>query len=161
VERSVDATRLREAGSGFASLAERHHVAGLIALPLDGRTGRLGVLALARLNGGAFTKAEFEFAGTAASFVGLMVEDGLLVRSVGTDVRLRWREDRSAIQEALSQREREVLALIGRGHTNREIAEELVLSVRTVEWHRARIQWKLGVTRRAELVEAARTLGVQ
>lgn len=161
VEARVDPARMREAGSGFASLAARHGIAGLIAVPLDARTGRLGVLAFARLNDGAFTRAEFGFAQTAARFVGLLVEDGLLVRTVGSDVRLRWQEERSAIQEVLSQREKEVLALIGRGNTNREIADELVLSVRTVEWHRARIQWKLGVTRRAELVEAARALSAQ
>lgn len=61
---------------------------------------------------------------------------------------------------ALSARERGVLALLARGHTNREIAEHLVLSVRTVEWHRARIQWKLGVTGRAALVVRARELGL-
>jgi DNA-binding CsgD family transcriptional regulator len=56
----------------------------------------------------------------------------------------------------LSGRESEVLALLAVGHTNREIAEQLILSVRTVEWHRARIQWKLGVSGRAALVEQAR-----
>jgi two-component system, NarL family, response regulator NreC len=53
----------------------------------------------------------------------------------------------------LTVRELEVLRLIALGHTNREIAERLFLSVRTVEGHRARIQHKLGRSRRSDLVE--------
>ncbi len=52
----------------------------------------------------------------------------------------------------LSQREAEVLRLIALGHTNSEIAEQLFLSVRTVETHRSHIQQKLGLSTRAELV---------
>ena len=55
----------------------------------------------------------------------------------------------------LSEREIEVLRLIALGHTNNEIAEQLYLSVRTVETHRARIQQKLGFSTRAELVRYA------
>jgi two-component system response regulator NreC len=55
----------------------------------------------------------------------------------------------------LSEREVEVLRLIGLGHTNAEIAEQLYLSVRTVESHRAHIQQKLGRTSRSELVRYA------
>jgi two-component system, NarL family, response regulator NreC len=53
----------------------------------------------------------------------------------------------------LTERELEVLRLIARGLTNREIAERLYLSVRTVEGHRARIQRKLGRSRRSDLVQ--------
>ena len=45
----------------------------------------------------------------------------------------------------LSPRETEVLRLMALGHTNREIGEQLSLSVRTVETHRAHIQQKLGL----------------
>jgi two-component system, NarL family, response regulator NreC len=55
----------------------------------------------------------------------------------------------------LSERELEVLRLIALGHTNSEIAQQLALSVRTIESHRARIQQKLGVSTRAELVRYA------
>jgi two-component system response regulator NreC len=55
----------------------------------------------------------------------------------------------------LSAREVEVLRLIALGHTNAEIAEQLHLSVRTVEYHRAHIQQKLGRSSRAELVRYA------
>jgi two-component system response regulator NreC len=53
----------------------------------------------------------------------------------------------------LTEREVEVLRLIARGHTNREVAERLFLSIRTVESHRARIQRKLGRSSRSDLVE--------
>jgi DNA-binding CsgD family transcriptional regulator len=55
----------------------------------------------------------------------------------------------------LSEREKEVLALLAMGYTNKEVAERLYLSVRTVESHRARIQRKLLVSSRAELVRHA------
>lgn len=52
----------------------------------------------------------------------------------------------------LSEREVEVLMLIARGFTNTEIAEQLYLSVRTVETHRSHIQQKLRLSSRSELV---------
>jgi two-component system response regulator NreC len=55
-------------------------------------------------------------------------------------------------REELSTREREVLHLLALGHTNPEIATILVVSVRTVETHRARILEKLHLSTRAELV---------
>jgi two-component system, NarL family, response regulator NreC len=56
---------------------------------------------------------------------------------------------------ALSRRETEVLRLIALGYTSVEIAEQLDLSPRTIETHRARIHRKLGVRRRSELVQYA------
>jgi two-component system response regulator NreC len=55
----------------------------------------------------------------------------------------------------LSDRELEVLRLIALGHTNSEIANQLFLSTRTVETHRAHIQQKIRRTSRAELVRYA------
>lgn len=57
--------------------------------------------------------------------------------------------------DGLSEREVEVLRMIGLGHTNAEIARSLFLSVRTVETHRAHIQQKLGLGSRSELVRYA------
>lgn len=57
--------------------------------------------------------------------------------------------------DGLTEREAEVLRLIALGHTNKEIGEQLFLSVRTVESHRARIQQKLGLQSRADLVAYA------
>ena len=60
----------------------------------------------------------------------------------------------------LSPREVQVLRLIALGHTNGEIADSLVLSVRTVESHRAHILQKTSRTTRAELVAYARERGL-
>jgi two-component system response regulator NreC len=57
--------------------------------------------------------------------------------------------------DGLSDRELEILRLIALGFTNSQVAEELFLSVRTVETHRAHIQQKLGLADRAELVRYA------
>ena len=65
------------------------------------------------------------------------------------------RAARSHSTDDISQRETEVLRLIALGHTNAEIAQELSLSIRTIESHRANIQAKLGAGSRAELVRYA------
>lgn len=57
--------------------------------------------------------------------------------------------------QVLSSRETEVLRLMALGHTNREIGEQLDLSIRTVETHRSHIQQKLSLTTRAELTRYA------
>ena len=69
--------------------------------------------------------------------------------------RLAAEPESSGPSSDLSEREIEVLRLISLGHTNSEIAEQLFLSVRTVESHRAHIQQKLGLSTRAELVKYA------
>jgi len=55
----------------------------------------------------------------------------------------------------LTAREVEILGLIALGFMNPEIADKLVLSVRTVETHRSNIQRKAGVSTRAELIAYA------
>jgi DNA-binding NarL/FixJ family response regulator len=60
----------------------------------------------------------------------------------------------------LSEREREVLALLARGYTNQEIASRLYVSVRTVESHRAHILTKLRLSTRADLVNYALESGL-
>ena len=55
----------------------------------------------------------------------------------------------------LTERELEILRLIALGHTNAEIGDQLFLSVRTIESHRAHIQQKTSRTTRAELVRYA------
>lgn len=60
----------------------------------------------------------------------------------------------------LSPRETEVLRLLALGHTNREIAGALDLSVRTVETHRAHVQQKLGLGSRPELTRYALANGI-
>ena len=57
--------------------------------------------------------------------------------------------------DGITRREREVLALVARGHSNQDIARELVLSVRTVERHIANIYDKIGATGRSARAAAA------
>ena len=60
----------------------------------------------------------------------------------------------------LSRREREVLDLIAEGHTNREIAERLFISERTVHIHVGKVLAKLGVSGRVEAAAVAIRLGL-
>ena len=69
-------------------------------------------------------------------------------------------ERRRAVEDPLSDREREVLRLLALGHTNQEIAEMLFISVRTAETHRAHILQKLQLGSRAELVRYALAEGM-
>lgn len=64
-------------------------------------------------------------------------------------------EESSEIAEELTPREREVLAHIGEGLTNQEIAEKLVISVKTVDRHRENITRKLNIHNRASLIKYA------
>lgn len=61
----------------------------------------------------------------------------------------------SSAAEALTAREREVLVYIAEGDTNREIAEKLVISPKTVDRHRENIMRKLNLHNRVELVRYA------
>lgn len=61
---------------------------------------------------------------------------------------------------ALSEREREVIALVARGLTNREIAEALVISEKTARNHVSNILDKLGLTRRGEAAAYAVRHGI-
>lgn len=61
---------------------------------------------------------------------------------------------------SLSEREQDVLRLVALGHTSREIADKLDLSVKTVETYRARGMEKLGLNSRAALVRFALAHGV-
>jgi two-component system, NarL family, response regulator NreC len=71
------------------------------------------------------------------------------------DLGARLAAETTGVQDDLSQRELEILRYIALGHTNVEIAEQLFISVRTVESHRAHIQQKLRVSKRSELVRYA------
>ncbi len=61
--------------------------------------------------------------------------------------------------EALTPRERDILDGIAKGYANKRIADELGLSVRTVESHRLNLKRKLGIEGQAELVKFAVELG--
>jgi LuxR family transcriptional regulator, maltose regulon positive regulatory protein len=64
------------------------------------------------------------------------------------------------LPEQLSRREQEVLQLIAKGLTNQQIAERLVISIRTVKKHVENIHGKLGVQSRTQAAARARELGL-
>ncbi len=70
---------------------------------------------------------------------------------------LKERRDRPSIADTkpLSEQEKRVLSLIAMGHSNAEIAEQLVVSTRTVETYKYRIMDKLNTKKRADLVKYA------
>jgi DNA-binding CsgD family transcriptional regulator len=70
---------------------------------------------------------------------------------VGTDVQT---------SSSLSKRERQVLALIAQGRTDREIGEKLFISPNTVRSHLDRVREKTGLRKRAELTRLALELGI-
>jgi two-component system response regulator NreC len=87
---------------------------------------------------------------------GSYVHPALGARMVAAEAK----ERAAAEADPLSEREREVLRLLALGHTNQEIAEQLYISVRTAESHRAHIMQKLRLTTRAELVRYALSHGL-
>ena len=62
--------------------------------------------------------------------------------------------------DRLTAREREILKLIADGHTSREIAEKLLVSLKTVLGHRTKIMDKLDIHNRTELIKYAMRKGL-
>jgi two-component system response regulator NreC len=60
----------------------------------------------------------------------------------------------------LSDRERQVLKLVAEGFSSRDIAEQIFVSVKTVETYRRRLAEKLGLESRADIVRYALDLGL-
>jgi DNA-binding CsgD family transcriptional regulator len=75
-------------------------------------------------------------------------------RKLGVRVPAKGGRSRSNGSHGLSRRELEVATLVIEGYTNQQIAEKLVLSIRTVETHLSHVFTKLGVTSRVNLVKA-------
>lgn len=114
------------------------------------RTGRGDLLALwilgAEASGDLLDRADLEAFARLGALAELQLERSRTHRVgiVARDV------------DILTEREQEVFALLARGCSNREIAEELIISVRTAETHVERILRKLGVENRAQAMLAAR-----
>jgi DNA-binding NarL/FixJ family response regulator len=72
----------------------------------------------------------------------------------------RLRRGESLPPHPLTSREEEVVKLIAEGHSSKEIAEELTISLKTVERHRANILEKLGMRDRTELTRYAIRVGL-
>jgi len=85
----------------------------------------------------------------------VLVDDYLRLKKASETVAAR-----ASAADPLTARERQVLTLIAHGYSNHEIAERLTVSVKTVETHKARLQEKLGLRTRAELVRYALQRGL-
>ncbi|KWX00490.1 regulator [Carbonactinospora thermoautotrophica] len=72
----------------------------------------------------------------------------------------RAREGDSIPAKAITVREEEILKLVAEGHSSKEIADILVISVKTVERHRANLLQKLGLRDRLELTRYAIRAGL-
>lgn len=86
-------------------------------------------------------------------------EDGASPHGITPRVPILGRPHRMPNPNGLTERETEVLHLIARGHTNGEIADELSLSVRTVERHIGNLYGKIGARGRADATAYALTRG--
>ncbi len=60
----------------------------------------------------------------------------------------------------LTQREHEILSLIAKGHSNKEIADKLFISLNTIKTHSSRLFEKLGVNRRTQAVQKGKELRI-
>ena len=130
------------------ALRERHIEVPVVVLTAHGDVAT----ARAALKNGAF------------DFLEKPIDDAMLLDVLHNALRVD-RERRGAAAaraatdrrlERLTQREREILALIARGHQNREVAAQLGISARTVEVHKARIMEKLECHSFAELLQVDR-----
>ena len=112
-------------------------------------------MAVAALKKGAFDFVEKPF------------DDNLLVSRVIEALELDARRQQSAASsggiaqrlQALTERERQVMDLVLAGKLNKVIADELAISMRTVEVHRARLFEKMGVRSAVELAQLLKTFG--
>jgi DNA-binding NarL/FixJ family response regulator len=88
--------------------------------------------------------------------------DSFLYPSVASELIKDYRSHAqvSDSHDQLTAREREVLKLIAEGHTSREIAEMLFISLKTVMGHRTKIMDKLGIHNRTELIKYAMRKGL-
>ncbi|MET3196876.1 DNA-binding NarL/FixJ family response regulator [Bacillus sp. OAE603] len=69
-------------------------------------------------------------------------------------------EGHTSSYEILSEREKEILVWIARGYSNKDIAEQLVISVKTVETHKSNLMDKIGLRSRPDIVRYALQKGL-
>ena len=136
----------------FESLVERELVD---VMPVIFLTGHADVpTAVDMVKRGAFDFCEKPFSDNA------LVDriEQAIARSAQVLAARRARQQMQARLADLTQRERDVMALVAKGLPNKLIADELDISVRTVEVHRARVFDKMNVKSAVELANALREL---
>ena len=90
----------------------------------------------------------------------IQIGDLTLVFEIQGKETMKMDAGRGQSPDGLSAREAEILACIARGKTNADVADELVLSVRTVERHLTNIYAKIGARNRSEATAYAHTRGI-
>ncbi|HMO45480.1 MAG TPA: LuxR C-terminal-related transcriptional regulator [Rubrivivax sp.] len=145
---------VRMPGTSGLELFERLAEAGLLAaLPVIFLSGHGDVpMAVAAVKRGAFDFVEKPFSNNA------LVDrvEQALQRSAADLARRRERRAQAQRLAELTEREQEVMRLVIAGHPNKRIADELGISVRTVEVHRARVFEKMDVKSAVELANRLR-----
>ncbi len=146
---------MRMPGTSGLVLFERLAARGLLPLlPILFLTGHGDVpTAVAAVKRGAFDFVEKPFSNN--SLVD-RIEQALHVSAQALLARRQQQQAARALAE-LTEREREVMRLVIEGRPNKLIADELAISVRTVEVHRARVFEKLNVKSAVELANKLRT----
>lgn len=117
------------------------------------------------LNAGAAGYILKETASTELIWAIKTVNDGLAYLSPAMtqtliQERLEHKDSSSKIKDVLTPREQEIFKLLADGLSNNEIAEKLVISLKTVQTHRAHIMEKLNLNNRTELVKYAIRQGI-
>lgn len=113
---------------------------------------RLAITSVAQ--GGAFL-----YPGLAKALIRTYLENPPAAPRASSDTRETSSESATALH-ALTPREMEVLKLVAEGYTNQEIADQLVLSIKTVQAHRANLMEKLGLQNVTHLVRFAVRAGL-
>ena len=94
-----------------------------------------------------------------SAYVSPGVTRGLVYQALGASTEAQY-QPRPVQSVTLSLRQREVLQLVAEGKSNKEIASTINVTVKTIEFHKARISKELGVHTTAELTKQAITLGL-
>jgi DNA-binding CsgD family transcriptional regulator len=152
----AEATALASVDLPHPRLAVLVEAATRWAAVLDGSAGASDVITTA----GSLAALGFAWEGaTLAGAAALRTtdpEDARALLACGRELRVADQPDEQTDAGPLSEREREVAALVVEGLTHKEIGARLFVSAKTVEHHVAKIRQKLGVTSRAELLAALR-----
>lgn len=163
-------------GAGFTALAEAHALAGRDPARAAERAGEAAGMfdegglrihagrarlraAVAHRDAGDRTRARTELVGATETFAACgarSLHDQAVQEQRRLGVRVPGTTGRSSGPYGLSRRELEVAELVADGYTNKQIAEKLFLSIRTVETHLSHIFAKLGVTSRVGVVSVLR-----
>jgi DNA-binding CsgD family transcriptional regulator len=157
---SVELPGVSQGGSWASAFFEDPRIHTALVVPMRALGIAVGIMALARIPPAAeFGQDDIPFAQLVGDRLALAVH-ALHLREDLARLAVNGAGGRTASVSlaGLTAREREVFRLIGEGLTSREIGEQVFLSVRTVEWHRARLMAKLGASKRSELIALARSL---